>query len=458
MEVIHGSASQVNADSTMDRVSFEDKGVVDVPAWLSEVYTEDILKAVEAKKKESSKKSDKGASGDVAKEPTSSATMKRPASSTVALKPKRPFFKKMGTADAAAKPSVSKPSTPPAGGEVLLNQASIPPPENKEVSPQVDTEGDSAARAAADEVAAEQAEAAGATTSSKEDKGKGKEAEAPSTDNAFMPPSALPIVEMFKRMRRAEVASIPPSDGFSSEVKDKILSDVYAAISEEYVRSLPGIDLGFFGSIQSLVLDLFIRCAESRNYHFDMHNEMLKHKDQIENHEQYAEKTAGLINLDADKKIKSETEDLRKVEEDAQNYKRKLLEHEERLAVLRKEYSSVSERVTNFSSKVNVLEGQLKAMQGEIEAVRKETASSFKLGKESILESAQRAWDQSMDGKDFSWFKRRISYQVAVSTARRLGLDPPEFVSDGEEDMEEEEVNSPEGQDVQDGSFIAPHP
>ena len=79
-------------------------------------------------------------------------------------------------------------------------------------------------------------------------------------------------------------------------------------------------------------------------------------------------------------------------------------------------------------------------------------------GEESILESTQRAWDQSMDGKDFSWFKRRISYQMAVSTARRLGLDPPEFVSDGEEDMEEEEVNSPEGQDVQDGSSTAPHP
>ena len=33
----------------MDRLSSEDKGVVEVPAWLSEVYTEDILKAVEAK-------------------------------------------------------------------------------------------------------------------------------------------------------------------------------------------------------------------------------------------------------------------------------------------------------------------------------------------------------------------------------------------------------------------------
>ena len=51
----------------MDRLSSEDKGVVEVPAWLSEVYTEDILKAVEAKKKDSSKKSSEGASGDVAK-------------------------------------------------------------------------------------------------------------------------------------------------------------------------------------------------------------------------------------------------------------------------------------------------------------------------------------------------------------------------------------------------------
>ena len=189
-----------------------------------------------------------------------------------------------------------------------------------------------------------------------------------------------------------------------------------------------------------------------------MHNEMLKHKDQIENHEQYAEKTARLINLDADKKIALKTEELKKAEEDAEKYEEKLREHEGRLVELRKEYSSVLERVTDFSSKVNALEGQLKAMLGKIEAVRKEAASSFKLGEESILESAQKAWDQSMDGKDFSWFKRRISHQIAVSTARRLGLDPPEFVSDGEEDIEEDEVNSPEGQDVQDGSSIAPHP
>ncbi|XP_056692150.1 uncharacterized protein [Spinacia oleracea] len=411
----------------MDRLSPEDKGVVEVPVWLS-------------------------------KEPTLPATKKRPASSTEAPKPKRPFFKKMGPADAVTKPSVPKPSAPPAEGEVPPIQTPIPPPEQKEVPSQVDTEMDGTAGAAADEAAVDQTAAADAPALSREDKGKGKETEAPSTDNASTPPATSPIVEMFKQMRRAEVASIPPSAGFSSEAKDKILADVYAAIPEEYVRSLPGIDLGFLGSIQSLVLDLFIRCAESRNYRFDMHNEMLKHKDQIENHEQYAEKTARLINLDADKEIALKTEELKKAEMDAEKYAEKLLEHEGRLTVLRKEYSSVLERVTDFSSKVNVLEGQLKAMQGKIEAVRKEAASSFKLGEESILESAQKAWDQSMDGKDFSWFKRRISHQIVVSTARRLGLDPPEFVSDGEEDVEEDEVNSPEGQDVQDGSSIAPPP
>ena len=63
-----------------------------------------------------------------------------------------------------------------------------------------------------------------------------------------------------------------------------------------------------------------------------------------------------------------------------------------------------------------------------------------------------------MVGTDFSWCKRRSSYQMAVSTARRLGLDPPEFFSDGEdEDAEEEKVNSPENQDVQDGSPTTPH-
>ncbi|XP_056697318.1 uncharacterized protein [Spinacia oleracea] len=114
----------------------------------------------------------------VRSEPTLPATKKRPASSTEAPKPKRHFFKKMGTVDAAAKPSVPKPSTPPAEGE--------------EVPPQVDTKRDFSAGVVANEVAAEQAEAADATTSSKEDKGKGKEVEAP-TDNASTSPAASPI-------------------------------------------------------------------------------------------------------------------------------------------------------------------------------------------------------------------------------------------------------------------------
>ncbi|XP_056695778.1 uncharacterized protein [Spinacia oleracea] len=424
----------------MDRLSPEDKGVVEVPAWLSEEPTLPAMKKRPASSTEAPKPkrpffkkmgpadavtkpsvpkpSAPLAEGEVppiqtpilppeqkevpSQEPTLPAMKKRPASSTEAPKPKRPFFKKMGPADAVTKPSVPKPSAPLAEGEVPPIQTPILPPEQKEVPSQVDTEMDGTAGAAADEVAVDQTAAADATTLSREDKGKGKETEAPSTDNASTPPAASPI----------------------------------------------GWDLH----------DLFIRCAESRNYRFDMHNEMLKHKDQIENHEQYAEKTARLINLEADKKIALKTEELKKAEEDAEKYEEKLLEHEGRLAVLRKEYSSVLERVTDFSSKVNVLEGQLKAMQGKIEAVRKEAASSFKLGEESILESAQKAWDQSMDWKDFSWFKRRISHQIAVSTARRLGLDPPDFVSDGEEDIEEDEVNSPEGQDIQEGSSIAPHP
>ncbi|XP_056684034.1 uncharacterized protein [Spinacia oleracea] len=399
---------------------------------------------MEAKKKDFSKKSDEGASVDAAKEPTSTATKKRPASSAVAPKPKRPFFKKLGTADAAAKPSLVRPSAPLAGEEgVPPPQASTLPREHKEASPKVTTEGDAAAKAAVDKMVADQVDApgaaanvGGATTSSSRE-GKGKESEGPSAGDAPMPPPAPSTVDMFKRMRRAEVANIPPSGGFSSEEKDKILSDVYDAIPEEY---------------------LFIRCAKGRHYCFDMHKEMLKHKDQIENHEKYAEKKARLINADADKKIKSEANALKKAEEDAQDYEKKLLEHEERLTVLRKEYSSVLERVTNFSSKVDALEKKLKATQDEIEAVPGEASSSFKPGEESILENARRAWDQSMDGKDFSCFKRRISYQMAVSTARRLGLDPPEFFSEGgDEDVEEEEVNSPKGQDVQDGSSTTPH-
>ncbi|XP_056685990.1 uncharacterized protein [Spinacia oleracea] len=142
--------------SAMDRLSPEDKGVVEVPAWLSEVYTEDILKAVEAKKKDSSKKSSEDASGDVAKEPILPATKKRPASSTEAPKPKRPFFKKMGPADAV-------------------------------------TEMDGSAGAATDEATVDQTAAADAPALSREDKGKGKETEAPSTDNASTPLAASPI-------------------------------------------------------------------------------------------------------------------------------------------------------------------------------------------------------------------------------------------------------------------------
>ncbi|XP_056691850.1 uncharacterized protein [Spinacia oleracea] len=153
--------------SAMDRLSPEDKGVVEVPAWLSDVYTEDILKAVE--------------------EPTLPATKKRPASSTEAPKPKRPFFKKMGPAEAVTKPSVPKPSAPPAEGEVPPIQTPIPPPEQKEVPSQVDTETDGTAGAAADEAAVDQTAAADATTLSREDKGEGKETEAPSTDNASTP-------------------------------------------------------------------------------------------------------------------------------------------------------------------------------------------------------------------------------------------------------------------------------
>ncbi|XP_056684028.1 uncharacterized protein [Spinacia oleracea] len=204
----------------MDRLSPEDKGVVEVPAWLSEVYTEDILKVVEAKKKDSSKKSSEGASGDAAKEPILPATKKRPTSSTEAPKPKRPFFKKMGPADAVTKPSVPKPSAPPAEGEVPPIQTPIPPAEQKEIPSQMDTEMDGSAGAATDEAAVDQTAAADAPALSREDKGKGKETEAPSTDNASTTLAASPIVEMFKRMRRAEVASIPPSAGFSSEAKD----------------------------------------------------------------------------------------------------------------------------------------------------------------------------------------------------------------------------------------------
>ncbi|XP_056686769.1 uncharacterized protein [Spinacia oleracea] len=129
----------------------------------------------------------------------------------------------MGPADVVTKPSVPKPSAPPAEGEVPPIQTPIPPPAKKEVPSQVDAEMDGTAGAAADEAAVDQTAAADTTALSREDKGKGKETEAPSTDNASTPPAASSIVEMFKRMRRAEVASIPPSAGFSSEAKIKSL-------------------------------------------------------------------------------------------------------------------------------------------------------------------------------------------------------------------------------------------
>ncbi|XP_056699479.1 uncharacterized protein [Spinacia oleracea] len=147
----------------MSRLSPEDKGLVDVPTWLSLVYTDDIFKAVEAKKKDSTKKSDEGASGDASKEPTSSATKKRPASSAATPKPKRSFFKKLGTADATAKSSVSKPSAPLAGGEgAPIPQATNLPPKSKETSPKVAVDGDSVAEAAATEAATDKVDVPGA--------------------------------------------------------------------------------------------------------------------------------------------------------------------------------------------------------------------------------------------------------------------------------------------------------
>lgn len=44
---------------------------------------------------------------------------------------------------------------------------------------------------------------------------------------------------------------------------------------------------------------------------------------------------------------------------------------------------------------------------------------------------------------------------MAILAAQCLGVQPHEFHSYGDE---EEEVNSPSEQDVQDGSFAAPHP
>ena len=52
------------------------------------------------------------------------------------------------------------------------------------------------------------------------------------------------------------MAHIPPSGGFSSEEKDMILSTLYDVIPKEYVNSLPGIDQGYFGAMQSLALDV----------------------------------------------------------------------------------------------------------------------------------------------------------------------------------------------------------
>lgn len=50
-----------------------------------------------------------------------------------------------------------------------------------------------------------------------------------------------------------------------------------------------------------------IRLAEDRRYLANMHHELLDHKDQIENHEKYAEKKAEEIRTDMDMVIKSQT-------------------------------------------------------------------------------------------------------------------------------------------------------
>lgn len=45
----------------MSRLPPEDKGKIELPEWLTRVYADEVLRAVEAKKRETSKKSDETA-------------------------------------------------------------------------------------------------------------------------------------------------------------------------------------------------------------------------------------------------------------------------------------------------------------------------------------------------------------------------------------------------------------
>lgn len=133
----------------------------------------------------------------------------------------------------------------------------------------------------------------------------------------------------------------------------------------------------------------------------DIHLELLKHKDENENHEKYAKNKAKGIQAEIQETIDAQVSALRLAETNAKQYETKLKEHEEKLTALITDYSDIATRVASLAKKVGALEGKVKEAQEEVRTIRREATSSFKLSDQAVMEGSQRAFDQEMEGMDF---------------------------------------------------------
>lgn len=182
-----------------------------------------------------------------------------------------------------------------------------------------------------------------------------------------------------------------------------------------------------------------------------MHLDFLKHKDEILNHEKYVSDKAKEIKEETKATIDAQASALLLAETHAEQYETKIKEHEGKLTKLTTNYLDVASRVADLTKKVEALEAEVKTAQEDVGTIKQEEASSFRLGEEVVMDGSRQAWYQEMKGVDLECFRALISHQMVVIASQRLGVEPPEFHSDGDE----EEVESPTNQDAQDGNLDA---
>lgn len=98
-------------------------------------------------------------------------------------------------------------------------------------------------------------------------------------------------------------------------------------------------------------IQLFIRFTKARRYDGDMHLEILKNWNEIENHEKYSQNKAEEKRADMQATINAQASSLHLAETKAEEYEAKIKEHQQRLTVLRSDYSNVPTRVAGSSKR-----------------------------------------------------------------------------------------------------------